>query len=222
MPIAFHPHRLSPVHRSLEARGARWAETGGWRIPEAFTDPTIEAQGVRQGVGLQDVTAIGKVDLKGHDLAALWKGGAAPDGIAALHLTPEHWLILTPPGAETETARSLLSGPGGNGACLHVTDVTSALSALAVVGPRARDLLSRLSPLDLRPTTLPDHSCAQGQLALVHAVVHRQDWGALPAFGILVGRDVAEYVWDAVCAAGEPFGLTLFGRAAEQRLRAGA
>src|SRR2546427_8078501 len=107
MPTTFHPYRLSPVHRTLERHGATWVEVEGWRVAAAFADPMTEAEGVRRGVGLQDRTEIGKLDLKGRDLAGLWRSTTVPPGTTTLRLTPQHWLVLTPPGKEAALTRDL-------------------------------------------------------------------------------------------------------------------
>jgi sarcosine oxidase subunit alpha len=194
-------------------------EEGEWRLPESFADPEVEVEQVRQGVGLQDASAIGKLDLKGREVERFLAGFLPKNHLSVLRLRPDHVLLLTPPGHEGQVAealeRALSQAPG----CAHLTNVTSALSAFALVGPRAREVLAKLTSLDLRPHAFPDGACAQGGLAKVHAIILRQDWRLLPAYRLLVGREHGEYVWEVICEAGAEFSLVPFGLAAERLLR---
>jgi heterotetrameric sarcosine oxidase gamma subunit len=215
-------YKVSALHQTHLALGARWVEDGEWRLPGDYGDPEAEAQRVRQSVGLQDVSAIGKLDVKGRDAERLIAAVASWDGVSALRLRPDHFLLLTAPGREQDVAetlrRQLLSQSPG---CAHVTDVTPALSALALVGPRARDVLAKLIALDLRPDRFPDGTSAQGGLAKIHAVVLRKDWGGLTAFFLLVPRELGEHAWETLREAGEELGLVPFGLAAARLLRGG-
>lgn len=228
------PYRVSALYRTHAALGARWTEDGGWRVPETFGDSAAEAQAARRGVGLVDASPLGKVDVVGRGAAELLgRAGAKADvgrttvfalgghhDLRALRLTPEHFLLLTPSGA-ADDARGALQRLAGGASCVHVTDVTSAFAALTLVGPDARATLAKLTALDLRDGAFPDGACAQTGLAKVPALVVREDWPALPAYRVLVGREVGEYVWEAVT---EATGNTLVpvGRAAERALRGSA
>ncbi len=216
----FRPYKVSALYRVHLALGARWVEQGEWRLPESFTDPELEAEQVRQGVGLQDMSAIGKLDFKGRDVGRLL-AGFAPRDLSVLRLTPDHSLLLTAPGRQGQVAESLLQALSQTPCCAHLTDLISALSAFALVGPRAPEVLARLTSLDLRPHAFPDGACAQGGLAKVHAIIHREDWGQLPAYRLLLGREHGEYGWEVIRAAGEHLGLVPFGLAAERLLRGG-
>lgn len=209
------PYKVSALYRAHLALGARWVEEGEWRIPEAFADPQEEADRVMESAGLRDVSAIGKLDLKGREVEQLLAGFAPQDHLSVLRLRPDHILLLTSPGIQGQVAEALSQ----LSCCAHLTDVTSALSAFALVGPRAREVLARLTSLDLRPHAFSNGACAQVGLAKVHAIIHREDWGQLPAYRLLVGREHGEYAWDAIRTAGESLGLIPFGLAAARLLR---
>ena len=81
-------------------------------------------------------------------------------------------------------------------------------------------VLSCLTSLDVRLEHFRDHACAQSSLAHVHATIYREDWGNLRGYLLLVNRDVGEFVWTTVQAAGDAYGLKPFGLEAERLLRA--
>jgi sarcosine oxidase subunit alpha len=213
-----HPYKVSALYRVHLALGARWTEEGEWRLPESFAQPEVEAERVRQGVGLEDVSAIGKLDVKGRGVERFFDLFAARADFSLLRLTPDHALLLTPPERQEQVAGLLLATLSQE-PCAHLTDVTSALSAFALVGPRASEVLARLTSLDLRSRAVPDGACAQAGLAKVHAIISREDWGELPAYRLLLAREVGEYGWEVIRDAGASLGLVPFGLAAARLLR---
>ena len=217
--VPFRPHKVSTLYRTHLALGARWVENGEWRLPEAFADPQLEAERVRQSVGLQDVSATCKLDLKGRDIETLLAGLASATQLYVFRLRPDHALLHTPPARQGEVAEELLRALSQEPCCAHLTDVTSALSAFALVGPKAGGVLAKLTSLDLRPQAFADGACAQTAVAKVHAIMIRQDWGRLPAYRLLLDRSYAEYAWEAIRQAGESLGLVPFGLAAARLLR---
>ncbi|MFQ5898627.1 MAG: sarcosine oxidase subunit gamma family protein [Candidatus Methylomirabilia bacterium] len=215
----FRPYKVSALYRAHLALGARWVEEGEWRLPEAFGDAEEEAEQVRQSVGLQDVSAIGKLDLAGREVERLLAGFTPQDRLSVLRLRPDHFLLLTAPGRQGQTAEGLLQTLSRVPCCAHLTDLTSALSALALVGPRAGEVLAKLTSLDIRPHAFPDGACVEGGLAKVHTIVFREDWGSLPTYLLLLGWELGEYGWEAIRKAGESLGLVAFGLAAARLLR---
>jgi heterotetrameric sarcosine oxidase gamma subunit len=129
-------------------------------------------------------------------------------------LAADHALLLTEAGQE-EAVREALAVRGKEG---YVTDVTSVLAGLALVGPRAREIMRKLTALNVESVALPDGACAETGVAGVHAVLLRADLGELPAYEIYVTRDVAEFVWDTLLDAGREYGLTPLGLSAYRAL----
>jgi len=124
-------------------------------MPETFGDPAEEAIRIRSAVGLQDVSPLGKLDIKGSAIDARVPQCERLEGVrAALLHKPGHALLLTAPRRESMVRDSLAGVFGGSPGCVHITDVTSALTVLALVGPRATELLAGLTSIDLRPRTL--------------------------------------------------------------------
>jgi heterotetrameric sarcosine oxidase gamma subunit len=188
------PLRLSALHRChLEAQ-AHMDTFSGWELPAWYTG---EVEGVRTSVGISDASYLHKLDLRGHagevlSPARLWK------------LTPTHALITSP-----------LPGSVGS---LAVTDVTSVYSAILLAGPKAREVLQKLTTLNVREGAMPDGAARQTRLAHVNATILRSDCEGLPGFLILNTRDLAEHVWSALLHAGSEFGARPFGLVAQQQL----
>ena len=216
----YHPYKVSAAYHAQAALKPKWTEIDGWRMPETFGDPGEEAVRIRTAVGLEDVSPLGKLDLKGAAIDRRVSECERLEGVLATLLhKPGHALVLTAPRRESMVRESLAGVFDGAGGCVHITDVTSTTSAFALVGPRATELLAGLTSIDLRPRTLGDRTSAKCTLAHVHATIYRSDWAAIPGYLVLVGREVGEYVWSTIQHAGATLGLTPFGTAAERLLR---
>ncbi len=208
----FNRHRQS---------GASWIEHHGWQVPASFSQPEDEAARVRESVGLADLSWMLKFDVKGYGLKHTLALG---EGAFSWVLGPLHALVTCNPSRRPavmdrlqrlQTAGADLSLPPP----VYVTDVTSVYAQFLLAGPRCRQVLGKLTSLNLSETTLPDLTCGQSSLAHVHAIVLRQDLEGIPAYQLLVSREYGESVWDSVLHAGHEFHLAPFGLQAQQLLR---
>src|SRR5262245_18620421 len=68
MPSSFH---RSPLHHWHVAHGARFAEFDGWQVPLSYTDPRLEADAARSGLGLDDISSFAKLSLRGTGVPAI-------------------------------------------------------------------------------------------------------------------------------------------------------
>jgi glycine cleavage system aminomethyltransferase T len=185
------PIRQSPLFRRHEQAGASFVDHQGWRVPAYFTFAQKEAEQLAKSVAVSDVSWMVKLDVKGHEPKAL-------DG-TAWRLGSQHFLIIGPPDAPALD----LTPP------VYVTDVTSVYAQFLLAGPRSRDVLRKLTSLNV--TTLGNRSCGQASLAHVQGTLLRDDIGDIPAFHILVSREYGESVWDAILHAGHEFHIAPFG-----------
>ncbi len=228
---AMRRYRVSAMHAAHVALGASFRDEDDWRVVEAYGVPADEAARARAGVGLADASACGKLSLRGDGVDALLAKAVGverlPDRTAerlrvngartlACRLAEDDLLLLTPPADAALVADVLEQAAGGVG-CLHLTDLTSGLAVLDLLGPRARDLLTRLSPLDLAP--IPPLAVVQGELARVHAILVRLD--RPEGFRALVAREHGAFVWETLVGAGRDLGLTPVGAAARAMLAGG-
>jgi glycine cleavage system aminomethyltransferase T len=188
------PLRLSALHRChLEAQG-HMGTFSGWELPAWYTG---EVEAVRASVGISDASYLYKLDLRG-------QAGEVPPPARLWKLTPTHALITSPlPGSVVSLA---------------VTDVTSVFSAILLAGPKSREVLQKLTTLNVREGSMPDGTARQTRVAHVNATILRSDSQGLPAFLILNTRDLAEHVWSALLHAGSEFGARPFGMVAQQQL----
>ena len=137
-------------------------EHHGWRTAAVFTSEQEEAALVRQGAGLSDVSWMTKLDLKGPGLNAL---PAVSERARSWSLGPSHLLVTCDP--DMFPAISPSSG-------VWVTDVTSVFAQFLLAGPAGRDVLRKLTSLNVSEKALPDSGCGQASVAHVRAIILRR------------------------------------------------
>jgi heterotetrameric sarcosine oxidase gamma subunit len=202
--------KQTPLFNQFRERGVGLIDHHGWQVPAFFTSSLEEVKRVSAGAGLADVSWLAKFDLKGTGVNALTGlGGAA----RFWPLTPRHALVTCDPAAAS--ALPLLDSLRPS---VYLTDVTSVNAAFLLAGPRSRDILRKLTSLNVSEQAVGNLSCGQTILAHVHARILRQDFPQCLAFVLMVSREYGESVWDALFHAGEEFHMTPFGLRAHEIL----
>jgi glycine cleavage system aminomethyltransferase T len=175
--------RQSPLHQCHLEAHAQLQTFSGWQLPARYANAVGELAQVRASVGISDVSYLSKLDLRGPAAefpapARVWK------------LTPAHALVTSP-------------RPIAFSASSSVTDVTSVYSTILLAGPKSREVLQKLTTLNVSDGAMPEGAARQTRLAHVNATILRSE-----GFLILNTRDVAEYVWQTLLHVGaHPFGM---------------
>jgi aminomethyltransferase len=229
--------KVSPLHDRHLALGAKLAEFGGWSMPLEYGQGVLkEHAAVRDGVGLFDVSHLGKVRVNGpraagfvdatltNDLARIAPGkaqytlccddatgGVVDDLIAYLHADDHVFLIPNAANAAEVGRRLREAAPQG----VTVTDQHDAYAVLAVQGPRSDEVLEGLS----LPTGHDYMSFATAQLDGVELTVCRTGYTGERGYEVVAPADSAGVVWDALMAAGAEQGITPCGLGARDTLR---
>jgi sarcosine oxidase subunit alpha len=192
----FRPRRLTPTHHWAKTQGAVFTEVGQWMRAQYFPQPREshwrqsvdrEVLATRAGVGLCDVTTLGKIDVQGADASEfinrlycngfktlkvgmvryglmLREDGFAMDDGTCARLGADHYVITTttaqagPVYRHMEFARQCL-WPDMD---VQLISTTDAWAQISVAGPNARRLLQRVvDDHDLSNDAFPFMACAQ-------------------------------------------------------------
>jgi sarcosine oxidase subunit alpha len=237
-----HPVRRTPLHHWHQAHGARWLDAGQWKRPESYGDPVAEVQAVRCGVGLIDVSTLGKIEVVGPDAAELlervcihkWadlkpgrvrysvlcteEGILFDDGIAAC-LEPERYFLTATTGNAESVIQWLELWRTTWRLDALVLNRTSALAAMNLAGPRARDVLQPLTAVDLSTAAFPYPALREGEVAGVPCRLMRLGFVGELGYEIHCPGAYAWHLWTALMEAGQNFGLQPFGVEAQRVLR---
>jgi glycine cleavage system aminomethyltransferase T len=176
--------KRSALHSEHSNAGASFGEYSGWELPAYFVSAQREAEQIRKSVGLADLSYLRKFDLRAKPEQASWRLGA------------KHHLIL---GELTTPVTP------------EAIDVTGVYAVVRLAGPKSREVLRKLSSLNVNDASLPNLGCAQAGLAHIPGIFLREDIGAIPAFHLLIARDYAVSAWKAILHAGHEFGLSPSG-----------
>ena len=242
---AFDPVRISPMQPWHVEHGAVPLIAGQWIRPEHYGDPSAEAQNVRTHVGIIDVTPLGKIDLQGPDVVKLlnlvytnnWDnlqigsvrygvmcaedGVVMDDGVTARLGTNHYLMTTTSSGAATvwETLEMWLqtSHPDWS---VNVTPVTTAMASINIAGPNSRELLGRLTDIDLSPEAFGYMKVRTGSIAGVpDCVVWRIGFTGELSYEIHVPASFGLHVWETLLSVGADLGVRPFGVEAQRILR---
>jgi len=240
------PIRRSPMQTWHERHDAVPLQAGAWIRPDRYGDPNGEVEAVRDGVGIIDVTPIGKLDLRGPDVARLlnlvyvnkWSkldigrvrygvmcsddGVVIDDGVTG-RLGEDHYLMSTTSSGASAIWEWLelwlqTEHPGWQ---VHVTPVTTAYASINVAGPRSRELLERaVSDVDLSPDGFPYMHVRTGTVAGVGGcVLWRIGFTGELSFEVHTPAGYGLHVWESLLEAGSDLGVRPFGVEAQRILR---
>jgi sarcosine oxidase, subunit gamma len=137
--------------------------------------PARDAAGRAFGVALPEEACRANADGK---RAALWLG-------------PDEQLLLAPAGEAARLQSEL--GAALQGFAHSLVEVSQRQQALALGGPRARDLLASGCPLDLDPGCFPVGMCVRTLFAKAEVVLWRR---SAEEYHLEVARSYAGYVLD--------------------------
>ncbi len=224
----FHPIHL--------AHGATMVESDGWSRPSRYTAVDDEIGSVRLGVGIADISPVGKLRVYCDDLdsflnEAFRQVTTIPTGrttvrqftedsgisdVVEARLADDEALFITAPRQARAVANVL---EDVEAVCAHWVNVTSGHAGVAVAGPQSHLLLAAVTETNVSPEAFVDMSCAQGKVAEIHGTVLRRDIRGLLSYELYFAREYGEYMWDALMEAGERYGLKPFGTEALIQLR---
>ncbi len=205
-----------------------------------------ECEAARSRVGVQDVSTLGKVDVQGPDaleflnrvytnaLDSLAVGSCRyavmckadgmffDDGVV-IRLGHDRYLATTTTGGAAGVLDHLEEWLQTEWPELRVrlTSVTDHWAAAAIVGPRSRDVLTRLAPdLPVDGQNMPFMTWRDADVAGMAARIHRITFSGELAFEVWVPSWYGLALWETIMTAGEAFGITPYGTEAMHVLRA--
>jgi aminomethyltransferase len=224
--------RRSPFYSSIVALGATMGRVGGNFVSaHSFEGVREEHLNTRASVGVQDLSTMGKMDIKGPDAEALVnyvlvndvskmrpgqvrystvcrEDGGIMDDLTVFRLGDEHFMVVT--GSVNRLKMLPWLKHHAEGRRAYVTDITAAVAFPTIQGPRSRDFLkSTMSGVDL--DTLKRWSFAKGRFGETEVLVSRTGVTGELGFELFVPADEAGVVYEAIIAKGRHFGLKPYG-----------
>ncbi|MDQ0588209.1 sarcosine oxidase subunit alpha family protein [Variovorax paradoxus] len=205
-----------------------------------------EVLAVRHSVGTLDASTLGKIDIQGPDAATLlnwvysnaWsklevgkcryglmldENGMVFDDGVTVRLGENHFLMHTTTGGAARVLAWLERWLQTEWPHLKVflTTVTDHWATTALAGPKSRQVLQKLcQDIDFDDAAFPFMSYREGTVAGVRARIMRISFSGERSYEVNVPAADGLRVWEAIQAAGAPYGITPYGTETMHVLRA--
>ncbi len=229
--------KTSPLNDRHVALGAKMADFGGWDMPIEYPAGGVVAEhtAVREGVGLFDVSHLGKASVTGpgafdvvnsfftNDLRRIGpgqaqytlccdpSGGVVDDLIAYVRAEDDIFLIPNAANTAEVVRRVAAAAPEG----IAVEDLHTAYGVIAVQGPRADEVLVALG----LPTGHTYMSFVEADWQGSPLIICRTGYTGERGYELVPRWDDAPALWDALVEAMAPFAGMPCGLGARDTLR---
>ncbi len=230
---------INAMERANYFGGPSLEEAYSYGKPGWFEQVASEHACARDQVALFDLSPFAKFEIVGVDaLAACQRaatanmdvapgrvvytlflnaaGGIELDGTIT-RLAQDRFFVVTPSTSHTRALAYLNRVTRDLNA--HVHDVTGSLATIGVMGPRSRQLLSRLSPVEWSNAAQPLYTAREVELADGFAWVLRLSYVGELGYEIYVPTDLAVNVYVALWEEGLDLGVQAAGFFALDSLR---
>ncbi|WP_406857790.1 sarcosine oxidase subunit alpha family protein [Alsobacter sp. KACC 23698] len=244
----FRPLRRSPTHAWSQEQGAVFVESGLWMRAQYYPRPgeadwleTVnrEVLAVRGGVGICDVSTLGKIDVQGADAAEFlervyvnhWKSlpvgkarygvmlredGFVMDDGTTSRLGESHYLLTTTTANAVGVMQHLefCSDVLWPELDVRLVSVSEQWAQMAVAGPKSRELLRAVvdGAHDLSNEAMPYLAAREVTVGGgVLARLFRISFSGELAYEIAVPADHGYALATALTEAGRPLGVTPYG-----------
>ncbi|MBI3648870.1 MAG: aminomethyl transferase family protein [Actinobacteria bacterium] len=234
--------KRTALHETHARLGAKLDRSGGWIRPYHYGDPAEEYRAVRERVSLMDVGTLGKFLIAGRDagrlvdrvfpcrvedlrpgssryvLALDEAGYVMDDGLLCALEGGRYYATSTSGGADRMEAW-LRNWADRLELHAHVVNRTAMLGAINVAGPRARELLARLTDDRIDPGSLPPSGHREIVVTGVPVRAIRAGFVGELSFELHHPRSRGPQLWDALMRAGADLGIGPHGLDALDVLR---
>ena len=210
-----------------------------FRRSNAFPLVAEECQAVRERVGLTETSNFAKYRVSGPG-AAGWLQGLFTNRlpkVGRIVLTPmlnpqgrivgefsvarigdDDFFLFGSQAAETHHSRWFLDHLPADGS-VDFRVLALSLVGLSVAGPHARDVLQSLTRTSLATADFPFMAFRRVDVGMIPAWVGRMTYSGDLGYELWVAPEEQQALFDALWAAGEPYGMRLFGFRALMSLR---
>jgi aminomethyltransferase len=234
------PERRSPFYDYHLRHAGQLVKGGGdYMFPDAYTSARDEHLNTRTNVGMQDISSMGEVDIKGpgaerlinrlavNDIQNMEPGqmryttmvneeGGIVDDVTVYKFNDEHFMVVTSSAPRKKAV--LWLADHAVGASAYVTEISAAVALAVVQGPRSRDFLrSMVEGADLN--TMPFFRFTPAEIEGIDLILSRSGYTGELGYELYIPAEDAGPLWELLLRRGKEFGLQPYGALAMQSLR---
>ena len=250
----FDIERKTPMHLWHEDNNALFEDVGQWKRAWYYpqSDETMhiavnrEVKATRDSLGILDASTLGKIDIKGRDVAEFlnriytnaWSkleigkcryglmlgddGMVIDDGVTT-RIAENHYIMSTTTGNAASVMSKLEDWLQTEWPDLQVylTSVTEQFGTISLNGPNARKVMQKISPShDFTKENFPHMSYQNVNIDSVSCRVMRISFTGELCYEINIPSSYASSAWKKFIEAGKEFNITPYGTEAMHILRA--
>ncbi|MGH3666275.1 MAG: aminomethyltransferase family protein [Egibacteraceae bacterium] len=232
--------RRSALYDAHVRAGAQMVKGGGdFLFPSSYTSAVEEHVNTRTNVGMQDLSSMGEVDVKGPGAERLLnhllvneirdmdpgrvrysticnEDGGIVDDVTVYKFHDEHFMVVTSSGPRLTCYRWIADHAVGSSA--YVTDVSATIAFVSVQGPKSRELL-RTVVGDADIDALRFFRFTPGRIGETEVLLSRSGYTGELGFELYIPADEAVGIWELLRTDGKAFGLKPYGAQAMHTLR---
>jgi aminomethyltransferase len=233
--------KTTPLNQQHKQLGARMVPFGGWEMPVQYSGVIAEHLAVRQAAGLFDVSHMGEIEVKGagaldyiqyltiNDAAVLIDGqvqysafcypeGGVVDDVTLYRFAADHFMFCVN-ASNIDKDFAWMQKILADGAFKNVllTDRSPEFAQLALQGPKAQNILARLTDADL--DQLVYYHFVEADVAGVPTIISRTGYTGEDGFELYFAADKAQMIWSQLLETGADAGLVPIGLGARDTLR---
>lgn len=211
-----------------------------WGRQNWFAYSAAEHMAIRENVGVYDLSSMAKLLVQGRDACRVLqtvcgndldvprgkvvytqllnaRGGIEGD-VTVTRLDEDRFFVVSPGACATRDMDTIKRRIGPED-FVTLTDMTSAYTMLAVMGPRSRDLLSRLTNADLSNAGFPFATAQEIDIAYARPLAIRMSFVGELGWELYIPTEFSNNVFDALMEQGKSFDVKPVGLHALDSLR---
>lgn len=229
--------RRTPLHDEHEAAGARMVPFAGYAMPIQYSGIRAEHQAVREAAGIFDVSHMGEFIVQGSEALDLVQHVVTNDASKLEEGQAQYALLPREDGTLLDDL-IVYRRPGGfmlvvnaanrqkdfawierqaRGFDVELSDRSDETGLIALQGPRAQEILARVTEADL--DAIAYYRSADGEVQDRPVLISRTGYTGEDGFELYLGANDASLVWRALVEAGAEDGLLPAGLGARDSLR---
>ncbi|KAL2723148.1 hypothetical protein V1477_019739 [Vespula maculifrons] len=242
-PSWFQPLNESDLDSTDIFQNYKLAYTNTFSKPPWFERVSLEYATCRESIGLSDYSSFTKIDLWSNGMEVVdllqylcsndvdvpvgsiihtgmqnYRGGYENDCSLA-RIAPNHYMMIAPTIQQTRCKYWISRHLPSDGS-VAVSDVTSAYTAICIMGPATRQLLSELTDTDLNPKNFPFFTFKELDVGLANGIrtmnlTHTGELG----YVLYIPNEFALHVYTRLIEAGGKYGIKHAGYYATRALR---
>ena len=243
------PLLRTPLYDWHAAHNGRIVEFGGWQMPVQYRGIVEEHHVVRKAAGLFDISHMGRLSFSGLDVEPFLSrlltcrvdnlingqiryglvcrdDGGVLDDILVYKLDPLHFGLVVNASNRAKIVAWIEQhaadiDPADHARDFEFVDQTMSSAMIAIQGPKALGILSRLTTSAVELGSLKYYSGCTAEVAGVEAYISRTGYTGEDGFEIVIAEGAARStdVWERLLQTGQGDGLQACGLGCRDTLR---